>query len=76
MVAPEVVPKALADRVNEVILEVTAGDQMVRIIVNGVDGSDTEYRFSQQKENIYVPDERFRFTVPHGVEVMGGEMGQ
>ena len=70
------VPKALAERVNEVILEVTADDRIARIIVDGVDGSATEYRFSGQKENIEVSDQRFRFTPPPGVEVMGGEVGQ
>ena len=70
------IPKALAERVNEVILEVTADDRIARIIVNGVDGSETEYRFSGQEENIEVSDQRFRFIPPPGVEVMGGEVGQ
>jgi len=70
------VPKALADRVNEVILEVTADDRIARIIVVGVDGAETEYRFSEQKEDVAVPDERFRFTPPPDVEVMSGELGQ
>jgi outer membrane lipoprotein carrier protein len=77
------VPKALADRVNEVILEVaadnrefTANYHIVRIIVMGVDESETEYRFSDQKENVEVPDQRFRFAPAAGVEVMSGELGQ
>jgi outer membrane lipoprotein carrier protein len=70
------VPKALADRVNEIILEVTAEGRIVRIIVEGADGSATEYRFSEQKENVEVSDERFQFTPPAGVEVMSGESGQ
>ncbi len=69
------VPKALADRVNEIILEVTADDRIARIIVVGVDGSETEYRFSEQKENIEVSEQRFRFTPPAGVEVMSGRTG-
>lgn len=70
------VPKALADRVNEVILEVTADDQIARIIIVAGDGSETEFRFSEQKENIEVAEQRFRFTPPTGVEVMSGELGQ
>jgi outer membrane lipoprotein-sorting protein len=66
----------LADRVNEIILEVTAEGRIVRIIVEGADGSATEYRFSEQKENVEVSDERFQFTPPAGVEVMSGESGQ
>lgn len=69
------VPKALAERVNEVILEVTADDRITRIIVNGVDGSETEYRFSDQKENVEILDQRFHFTPPPGVEVMRGDLG-
>ena len=70
------VPKALAERINQVILEVTADGRIARIIVDGVDGSSTEYRFTEQKENIEVSDRRFRFSPPAGVEVMGGELGQ
>jgi outer membrane lipoprotein carrier protein len=70
------VPKALADRANQVILEVTADYRIIRIIVDGTDDSVTEYRFSGQKENILVPDQRFQFTPPAGVEVMSGNLGQ
>jgi outer membrane lipoprotein carrier protein len=70
------IPKALADRVNEVILEITAEHLISRIIVVGVDGSETEYRFSQQTEGVEISDQRFRFTPPAGVEVMSGDLGQ
>ena len=70
------VPKALADRINQIILEVTPEHRIVRIIVEGVDDSETEYRFSEQKENVKVSDERFHFTPPPGTEVMSGELGQ
>jgi outer membrane lipoprotein-sorting protein len=36
----------------------------------------TEYRFSNQMENEPVPDQRFVFAVPDGVEVIDGELGQ
>lgn len=70
------VPKALADRVLQVILEITPDNQIARIIAEGVDGSVTEYRFSQQKENAEIGDQRFRFTPPAGVEVIAGDLGQ
>jgi outer membrane lipoprotein carrier protein len=70
------VPRGLAEGINEVILEVTADSRIVRIIVNTADGSETEYRFSDEKENVAIADQRFRFTAPPGVEVMGAESGQ
>ncbi len=70
------IPKALAGRVNQVMLEVTTDGRIVRIIVEEVDGSETEYRFRDQKENVEVSDQRFRFVPPPGVEVISGEFGQ
>ena len=70
------VPKALADRVSQVLLEITSGNQIARIVIEEVDGATTEYRFSQQKENLAIGDERFRFSPPPGVETIEGELGQ
>ena len=52
------------------------GYQIARIMLEGVDGSVTEYRFSQQKENVSVSDERFRFSPPPGVETIESDFGQ
>lgn len=70
------VPKALASSVNQVMLEVTPDSRITRIIVEGADGTETEYRFSDQKENVEIPRQSFRFTPPPGVEVITGEFGQ
>jgi outer membrane lipoprotein carrier protein len=70
------VPKSLADRVSQVLLEITPEHWISRILIEEVDGSVTEYRFSDQRENVSVPDQRFRFAVPDGVEVIDGELGQ
>src|SRR5580692_5067799 len=56
------VPQALADRVSEIVLEVTPEHRIVRILIDEVDGSVTEYRFSDQKENEVIPEGRFQFT--------------
>ena len=40
------VPQAFADRISEIVLEVTPGHQIVRIMIEDVDGSATEYRLS------------------------------
>jgi outer membrane lipoprotein carrier protein len=70
------VPKAMADRIREVILEITPDRRIVRIQFEEVDEAVTEYRFSAQKENAAISDQRFKFTPPAGVEVMEGEFGQ
>lgn len=70
------VPRSMADRVNQVLLEITPDSRISRILIDEVDGSTTEYRFSEQKENVAIGDERFRFTPPPGVETIDGELGQ
>ena len=70
------VPKSLADRVSQVLLEITPDHWIGRILIEEVDGSVTEYRFSSHRENVDVPDQRFQFVVPDGVEVIEGELGQ
>ena len=70
------IPKSLADRVRQVLLEITPEHWIGRILIEEVDGSTTDYRFSSQRENVAVPDQRFHFTVPGGVEVIDGQLGQ
>jgi outer membrane lipoprotein carrier protein len=70
------VPKSLADRVSQVLLEITPEHWISKILIEEVDGSVTEYRFTNQRENVAVPDQQFQFTVPDGVEVIEGEWGQ
>lgn len=70
------VPKAMADRVSQVLLEITPDNRIARIAVEEEDGSVTEYRFSDLEEDVKVADERFRFSPPRGVEVIEGDFGQ
>lgn len=70
------VPLALADEWSEVALEISPQNQVVRIVLQGVDGSSTEYRFTAQKENVASDDSRFAFNPPAGTEVVEGELGQ
>src|SRR5882757_792762 len=51
------VPQALSERVSEILLEVTPEHRIVRILINEVDGSVTEYRFSEQKEDEAISEE-------------------
>src|SRR6516162_1078193 len=66
------VPKGMQDRVSQTLLEVTPDGLITRIVVEGADGSVTEFRFLQQKENVQIADTRFKFVPPPGVEVVAG----
>jgi outer membrane lipoprotein carrier protein len=66
------VPQGLEDRVSEILLEVTADQQIARIIIQEVDGAATEYRFNDQKENVAIADGRFEFQPPAGTETVEG----
>jgi outer membrane lipoprotein carrier protein len=70
------VPKAMADRVNEVVLEVTPDYRIARIQFEEADESVTEYRFGEQRENAEIADQRFRFIPPPGVEIVNGDFAQ
>jgi outer membrane lipoprotein carrier protein len=70
------VPKAFTDSVSEIILEITPDGRIVRLVMQGVDGASTEYRFTDQKENVAIADGRFDFRAPAGTEVVEGELGQ
>ena len=69
------VPKDMADRIREVILEITPDHRIARIQFEEADESVTEYRFGQQHENGVIADQRFKFSAPPGVEVIEGEFG-
>ena len=69
------VPQAMADRVNEVVLEVTPDHQIARIVIQEVDGSSTEYRFAEMKEDVTIGDGRFAFKPPAGTETVEGGLG-
>lgn len=69
------VPRGLEDRVEQVVLEITPEHRIARILIHGVDDSLTEYRFSNQKENVEVPEKQFRFSAPAGTEVVEDASG-
>jgi len=64
------VPKSMADRISDVVLEISPSHQIVRIRILEVDGTTTDFRFSQIEENVPVQDSLFRFTPPPGVETI------
>ena len=69
------VPRALGDRISQILLEVTPQNQIRRIQIDEADGSTTEYLFSQQKEDLQLADHLFRFDTPPGVEMIEGDVG-
>jgi outer membrane lipoprotein carrier protein len=64
------VPKGMGDRVEQTLLEIMPDGLISRIVIEELDGSVTEFRFLQQKENVEIPDTQFRFTPPSGTEVV------
>ena len=70
------VPEALRDRISQILLEIAPDRRIVRILIEQVDGSSTEYRFNEQKENVPVADTRFEFRPPPGTETVEGELEQ
>src|SRR5947209_9705191 len=66
------VPKNMGDRVTEVSLEVNSAGEIQRIEINEADGSETEFLFSSQQENVPVEEKHFRFQPPPGVELIEG----
>jgi outer membrane lipoprotein carrier protein len=69
------VPKGMADRVNQVVLEITPDYRIARIQFEEADESVTEYRFSEQRDDAEIGDQRFRFAPPPGVEIVDGDFG-
>ncbi len=64
------VPAGMEDRISEVLLEVSPSGSILRILIEELDGSRTDFRLSGERDNVAVGDERFRFAPPPGVEVL------
>jgi outer membrane lipoprotein carrier protein len=64
------VPKGTEDRIDQVLLEITPDRRIRRLVIEEADGATTEFRFTDQKENVPIADSRFRFTPPAGVQTV------
>ncbi len=64
------VPKGMEDRVSQVLLEITPDSEIRAITIDEADGSTTQFRLSEQRQNVQLSDSRFRFTPPPGVETV------
>lgn len=69
------VPRGMEETFRQVLLEITPQHVIARILLYATDDSITEYRFSNQKENLPLPDAKFRFLSPPGVEVIADGPG-
>ena len=70
------VPRGMAGRISQVLLEITPENWIRRIVMEEADGSTTEYRFSAEQEDTAIADRQFQFLVPAGVEVIEESFGQ
>lgn len=64
------IPKNMKDRVSEVLLEINPARQIVRIFIQEIDGTTTDFHFSQIEENVPVQNALFHFSPPPGVETI------
>ena len=64
------VPVGMEDRISQVLLESDGQGFLRRIVMEELDGSRTEFRLENQRENVAVSDAAFSFQPPAGVEVL------
>jgi outer membrane lipoprotein carrier protein len=70
------VPRRMGN-IDQVLMEITPDGRFVRILVAQDDGSTTDFRFVNEQENVPIPDQRFHFSPPPGVEtVEAGQLDQ
>lgn len=66
------VPKGMEQRVKLLTLTVDTGGAINRMRAEEIDGSVTEFSFSDMKENVAAQDTDFIFRAPDGVAVVDG----
>lgn len=64
------VPVGMEDRISMLLLESDNQGFLRRIVMQELDGSTTEFRLENQRENVPVSDGEFNFHPPPGVEVL------
>ena len=60
----------MKERVSRVLLEMTRSGQLARIFIEELDGSITDFRFTNIQEDVPVKSELFKFKAPNGVQVI------
>jgi outer membrane lipoprotein carrier protein len=64
------VPVGMEERISQVLLESDSQGYLRRILIEELDGSRTEFRLAQQRENVAISNAEFNFQPPPGVEVL------
>jgi outer membrane lipoprotein carrier protein len=64
------IPVGMEDRISQVLLESDGQGFLRRIVMEELDGSRTEFRLENQRENVPLSDGEFHFRPPAGVEVL------
>lgn len=65
-------PREADPEMESVYLEVDTASRITSIEVLDAQGNRSRFRFERIRENVGVGDERFRFKIPRGVEVVEG----
>jgi outer membrane lipoprotein carrier protein len=63
-------PKHLKDRVEKVELTISANGLIERIVIEEIDGTRTEFAFTNIQENVTIADQQFKFVPPPGIEMV------
>ncbi len=66
------IPQGVNDQISEMLLEVNSQREIVRVEMQGSDGSVTEYRFADQQADVTLPAGWFQFKPPAGTETIEG----
>ncbi len=66
------IPKGMAQRVKLLSITVESTGSIQRMRLEEVDGSVTEFTFSNAREGLPLPDSDFSFVAPPGVAVVDG----
>lgn len=64
------IPVGMEERISQVLLESDEQGFLRRIVMEELDGSRTEFRLENQRENLAIGDSEFSFHPPPGVEVL------
>ncbi len=64
------IPKGMANRVRQLTLLVSPAGSITAMKIEELDGSTTEFTFTEQQENVPTRDSDFTFVPPPGVAVI------
>ena len=66
------VPKGMQNRVEKIVLGVSADGVIRSMIINETDGAQTSFTFKESQPDVPAPDTDFVFHPPPGIPVVDG----